>query len=162
MKDPPQESELLLREKVFAYVTRGSELLVFRERGFEQFGMQIPAGSPNDNESLESAVLRETAEETGLRALSIARYLGSVDVDQTKYGLSEIHRRHFFHLITTGETPDTWSHEEKDPSIRTEFTPHQIVFDLWWITLGKEYPVLAEGHSVFLSSVVAYVNCPDD
>ncbi len=162
MKDPPQESELPLREKVFAYVTRGSELLVFRERGFEQFGIQIPAGSPNDNESLESAVLRETAEETGLCALSIVSCLGSVDVDQTKYGLNEIHRRHFYHLISTDATPNTWRNEEKDPSIRTEFTPHRIVFDLWWISLEKEYPILAEGHDAFLSNVVDYVKCPDD
>jgi 8-oxo-dGTP pyrophosphatase MutT (NUDIX family) len=158
----PQKESLPLREKVFAYVTRGSDLLVFQERGFEKFGIQVPAGSPNHDESLEAAVLRETKEETGLGSLSIFRYLGSIEVDQTKYGINEIHRRHFYHLTTSEETPETWCHEEKDPSIRTEFTPECIIFDLWWISLKLEYPVLAEGHGAFLSDVIDSVKKHDE
>ena len=142
-----------LREKVFAYVTRGSHLLVFTERGFEQFGLQIPAGSPKDRESLEEAALRETQEETGLSELMIDEYLGSVDIDQAKYGIQEIHRRHFYHIRTSEETPERWTNEEKDPSIVTEYTPDKIIFDLLWMSLIDGIPELAEGHDAFLSDV---------
>ncbi|MFX1369153.1 MAG: NUDIX domain-containing protein [Promethearchaeota archaeon] len=161
MEDPPQEARLPLREKVFAYVTRGRDLLVFREREFEQFGKQIPAGSPKENESLESAVIREAREETGLTALTIGKYLGSIDVDQTKYGINEIQRRHFYHLMTSEKTPETWVHEEKDPSIRIESTPDRIIFDLWWISLEEEFIALAEGHDAFLADIIDYVTSSD-
>ncbi|UCH04390.1 MAG: NUDIX domain-containing protein [Candidatus Thorarchaeota archaeon] len=85
-----------IREKVFAYITKGSHLLVFRERGFEGFGLQIPAGTPEEVESLEHAVLREAVEETGLDSLIVVGHLGSVRVDQSEYGIDEVHRRHFY------------------------------------------------------------------
>lgn len=161
MDDLPEEKNLALQDKVFAYVTRHSDLLVFKELGFEHFGIQVPAGSPNLNETLEDAVLRETKEETGLTHLSIAVYLGCIDVNQTKYGRNEIHRRHFYHLTTTEETPETWHHEEKDPSIVTEFTPDQIIFELWWISLKGKRPVLAEGHGAFLTSLINHLAHPN-
>ncbi|MFX1416938.1 MAG: NUDIX domain-containing protein, partial [Promethearchaeota archaeon] len=86
-------------EKVFAYITKGNLLLVFTERGFERFGLQVPAGSKKKEESLERAVLREAKEETGLESLTVVKHLGTVDVDQAEYGLDETHRRYFFHLL---------------------------------------------------------------
>lgn len=157
MSSSSNERKELLCEKVFAYVTRGTELLVFRERGFEPFGLQIPAGSVELNESLEEAVLREIREETGLSDLHIKEYLGAVEVDQSKYGLEEIHRRHFYHVITSESTPSTWWNEEEDPSIVTEYTPDCIILDLFWISLLKARPILAEGHDAFLSVVVERV-----
>ncbi|NHI83027.1 MAG: NUDIX domain-containing protein [Candidatus Thorarchaeota archaeon] len=149
-----QRDEKSLREKVFVYVTRGSDLLVFTEREFERSGLQIPAGSPKEGESLEQAALRETQEETGLLELSEIEYLGSVDVDQSKYGIHEIHRRHFYHVKTSEETPERWANEEKDPSIVTDSTPDRIVFDLSWISLIRTRPKLAEDHDAFLSSII--------
>jgi len=153
MNNRPEGTSLPIHEKVFAYVTRGNDLLVFRDIGFEHFGLQVPAGSPNLGESLENAVLRETREETGLTMISLVRYLGSTDADQTKYGIEAIHRRHFYHLTTTEETPVTWHHEEKDPSVITDYTPNQIVFELEWIPLEKKPLALAEGHGAFLKSL---------
>jgi 8-oxo-dGTP pyrophosphatase MutT (NUDIX family) len=63
-------------EKVTAFITRqsknGDELLLFEH---PYAGIQIPAGTVEDGETPEQAVLREAAEETGLTSLSIHRYL---------------------------------------------------------------------------------------
>ncbi len=141
---------MIRKDKVFAYITQGTRLLVFLERGFEGFGLQIPAGSPHKEEALEKAVLRESREETGLNGLRLVAYLGSVSADQTKYGINEIHDRHFYHLVYEGVARDTWEHVEADPSIVTECTPEVIVFELRWIDLSLEIPTLAEGHDAYL------------
>ena len=67
-------------DKVTAFVTRptsdGCELLLFEH---PSAGIQIPAGTVEPEEARDVAVLREAAEETGLRALTIAQYLGALD-----------------------------------------------------------------------------------
>jgi 8-oxo-dGTP pyrophosphatase MutT (NUDIX family) len=67
-------------EKVTAFVTRPSDeglaLLLFEH---PYAGIQIPAGTVEHGESPEAAVLREAAEETGLRMLTIRRALGHHD-----------------------------------------------------------------------------------
>jgi 8-oxo-dGTP pyrophosphatase MutT (NUDIX family) len=64
--------------KVTAFVTRGAtpsrELLVFRH---PLAGVQIPAGTVEAGESAATAALRETSEETGLTAVTVAAYLGA-------------------------------------------------------------------------------------
>jgi 8-oxo-dGTP pyrophosphatase MutT (NUDIX family) len=64
-------------EKVTAFVTREWEgerqLLLFEH---PNAGVQIPAGTVEEGESPEQAVLREAAEETGLEGFSVLRYLG--------------------------------------------------------------------------------------
>lgn len=63
--------------KVTALITRqavvGPELLVFQHPAA---GVQLPAGTVEMGESLEVAVKREVAEETGLTDVYIAQYLG--------------------------------------------------------------------------------------
>ncbi len=147
-------SELPIKNKVFAYITRGTKLLVFVERGFESFGRQIPAGHVDETETPEQAVLRETEEETGLSNLRIAKFLGIKIDDQRKYGLDEYHKRHFFHLECLEDTPTKWSHEEKDPSIITPQTPKRIIFDIFWVNLVDGRPNLAEGHDAFLDELM--------
>ncbi|MBC8141557.1 MAG: NUDIX domain-containing protein [Armatimonadetes bacterium] len=65
-------------EKVTAFVTRdakqGRELLLFRH---PSGGIQLPAGTVEENETAANAALREAQEETGLTALTIAAYLGA-------------------------------------------------------------------------------------
>ncbi|HFE66125.1 MAG TPA: NUDIX domain-containing protein [Chloroflexi bacterium] len=64
-------------EKVVAFVTRAErELLLFQH---PTAGIQLPAGTVEAGEGLETAVLRETAEETGLTAVTIQRCLGWAD-----------------------------------------------------------------------------------
>lgn len=64
-------------EKVTAFIVREragvKELLVFKH---PTAGVQIPAGTVEEGEDIETAVKRETYEETGLRFVEIENYLG--------------------------------------------------------------------------------------
>ena len=64
-------------QKVTAFIVRESggvkELLVFKH---PTAGIQIPAGTVEADEDLETAVKREAYEETGLRSVEIEEYLG--------------------------------------------------------------------------------------
>jgi 8-oxo-dGTP pyrophosphatase MutT (NUDIX family) len=75
-------------EKVTAFITRPSEkghdLLLFQH---PNAGVQIPAGTVEEGETPEAAVLREAVEETGLAPLTIRRALGC-----TEQRLPEGHR----------------------------------------------------------------------
>jgi 8-oxo-dGTP pyrophosphatase MutT (NUDIX family) len=69
-------------EKATAFITRpsqdGYDLLLFKH---PYAGVQIPAGTVEDDETPAEAVIREAAEETGLSpsAMSVCRYLGCSD-----------------------------------------------------------------------------------
>ncbi|TFF96388.1 hypothetical protein EU546_01530 [Candidatus Thorarchaeota archaeon] len=117
------------RQKVFAYITSEQRLLVITEQGFEHFRLQIPARPEKKSESLEQAVLRESQKVTGLEEVGVAAILGSVSMGQKKYGLNEIHDRHFFHLVYDGPTKEQWQHVESESSVVAEHTPETIVFD---------------------------------
>lgn len=111
-------------EKVIAYITRGSRLLVFSEPDFPEAGIQAPGGSVEPGEDLPHAVLREAHEETGLEGLEVARLLGT-----NLYFAPDgrILRRHYFHLISKGPTPQYWDHWEDfpnsgEPSVRLRFS----------------------------------------
>jgi 8-oxo-dGTP pyrophosphatase MutT (NUDIX family) len=65
--------------KVTAFVTRqaaGGEMLLFRH---PYAGVQFPAGTVEEGETLEQAVLREVAEETGLENVRIVARIGQRD-----------------------------------------------------------------------------------
>ncbi|MBK7895970.1 MAG: NUDIX domain-containing protein [Anaerolineaceae bacterium] len=66
--------------KVTAFITRerpaGRQLLLFQH---PQAGVQLPAGTVDEGEGWETAVLREATEETGLTQLTIHRYLGQIE-----------------------------------------------------------------------------------
>ena len=67
-------------EKVTAFVTRERdgvrELLVFKH---PNAGIQIPAGTVEDGENPETAVMREIYEETGLQLVKIEKSLGYIN-----------------------------------------------------------------------------------
>ncbi len=67
-------------EKVSAFITQArngvKELLVFKH---PTAGIQIPAGTVEKDEEPETAVKRETTEETGLHIINVKKYLGSVE-----------------------------------------------------------------------------------
>ena len=69
-----------LVKKVYAYITRNKQLLVFSHVDFPEVGVQVPGGILELDELPESAVLREALEETGLEGLQLAAYLGCDEI----------------------------------------------------------------------------------
>jgi 8-oxo-dGTP pyrophosphatase MutT (NUDIX family) len=146
----------VLKHKVFAYITHGRRLLVFRHPESPEAGIQVPAGTVQPGEDLAAAVLREAAEETGRTDLVLVRFLGEQvrdrrDVDRD-VGRDEIHHRHFYHLRCTGDPPATWRHWETDPS---DGSPGPIPFDFFWAPLPDGVPELIAGHGNLLPQLLA-------
>jgi 8-oxo-dGTP pyrophosphatase MutT (NUDIX family) len=64
-------------QRATAYVTDPyGRLLVFDHIDNPASGTQVPAGGIHDGETAEDAVVRELAEESGIRAASVIRKLG--------------------------------------------------------------------------------------
>ncbi|MFD4764877.1 NUDIX hydrolase [Streptomyces niveus] len=100
-----------MRIRVAAYVIRHRavpELLVFDHIGMPKAGTQVPAGGVKSGEGLEEAVLREVAEETGLRAVTVLRQIAVEDKPHPDTG--QPRRTSFFHLQAPAATPDAWEH----------------------------------------------------
>jgi ADP-ribose pyrophosphatase YjhB (NUDIX family) len=99
------------RIRVTAYVIRHRavpELLVFDHVGTPQAGAQVPAGGVRSGEELEQAVLREVAEETGLRT---ARLIQQIAVDEKAHPDTHQPRKTtYFHLQAPATTADAWNH----------------------------------------------------
>ncbi|MFI5715964.1 NUDIX domain-containing protein [Nocardia sp. NPDC051750] len=100
------------RIRVAAYVTRcrgaDIDLLVFDHIDMPEAGTQIPAGGVRPGEELETAVLREVAEETGLLDTVVA---GCLATDHRPHpGTRQSRRTTFFHLRAAPATPDSWTH----------------------------------------------------
>lgn len=133
-------------EKVIAYITYGDKLLVFSHPRYPEAGIQVPAGTVEEGESLEEAVLREAREETGLDDLEIQSYLG-VREYLSASDRPGVQRRHFFHLALCGEAPTRWRHYEKYPS---DGSNEPIEFEFFWARLPDEVPELAGGQGELL------------
>jgi 8-oxo-dGTP pyrophosphatase MutT (NUDIX family) len=134
-------------DRCVAYITRGDQLLVFEHVKYPEMGVQVPAGHPERGESLESAVLREAEEETGLKGLRLEQYLGFKIMDFTQKGYGA-EKRHFFHLVFDGETPGTWVHTEKHPSMGPDL---MLDFRLYWVPIDKAD--LFWGHGAMLDKI---------
>ena len=129
--------------KVVAYVTRRSpdgrtELLVFEHRDYPDSGVQVPAGTVEEGESLENALAREVLEETGRDdfrpLLLIAHY------EWVHPRTCNIHERHVFHLEAPPNVPDEW--EWLETSGGTVSDEDGYVFLYRWVPLDQ-VPVLA-------------------
>ncbi len=142
---------MIQRDKVFAYITRGSDLLVFQHLGNPDAGVQVPAGTVEEGERLEEAVMREAEEETGLKRLKKVGLLGTQRRDMRDYSIEEVHNRHFFHLVCEEEAPDRWHNVERHRSDGGE----PITFDLYWVRLPDGVPELYGEHGYLLSELLA-------
>jgi ADP-ribose pyrophosphatase YjhB (NUDIX family) len=138
---------LPLREKVFAYITHGPRLLVFRHTKFPRAGIQVPGGTLHPRENPIEGILREATEESGLKKLEVVRLLGERHVSFTT---SRQHWR-FYHLLHTGELHECWIWHEEDPSGGGD----PIEFELYWVDLPDGVPRLARGHGAFLRELLA-------
>ncbi len=136
--------------KVVAYITYNNQLLVFRHTAFPEAGIQVPAGTIEAGEDVETAVLREATEETGLTNLEIKRTLGVGEHDMGVYGRDEIQHRTYFHLVCTSTPPKTWHHWEEHSG---EDDP--IEFAFFWVDLLVGVPPLAGFQDTFLSQLAS-------
>jgi ADP-ribose pyrophosphatase YjhB (NUDIX family) len=91
-----------VRVRVAAYVVRagssGPELLVFDHAGLPKAGRQVPAGGVKAGESVEDAVRREVAEETGLADVTVRSSLGMSQRPHPRTGA-------MLRAVAGGETP---------------------------------------------------------
>ena len=134
-------------DKVVAYIVRDVRVAVFfhgddKSPLFES-GLQVPAGTIEDGESPEQAVLREAVEETGLTAVRVLRYLGAAEYDMRPYADAG-HNRHFFHLTVDGPVPEEWRHTERGGG---KDTPREFRFS--WLPIHRGH-VLAAGLGAML------------
>lgn len=97
--------------KVLAYITRQGgtcrEVLVFRHDEHPEAGIQVPAGTVADGESLQEALQREVLEETGLHldvGSPVAKSLFHAD------WRGEWQERNVFHIESGLGIPDHWIH----------------------------------------------------
>jgi 8-oxo-dGTP pyrophosphatase MutT (NUDIX family) len=79
-KTVTDKEPLNIVDKVAALILRENhgqnQMLLFRH---PHAGIQIPAGTVEDGEAPEEAVLREVAEETGLRSVRVVEHLGTIE-----------------------------------------------------------------------------------
>jgi len=143
-----------VKRKAFAYITHGRRLLVFSHPHAPEAGIQVPAGTIEDGEAPEVAVLREAREETGLPGFTLVRFLGEQRLDRADVGRDEIHHRFFFHLRCTETPPEVWRNYEPDPSDGGELP----LFELFWVQLPDDVPALIAGHGALLPELIAGLN----
>lgn len=139
--------------KVVAYVWRGHQLLVFRQPEHPEAGLQVPAGTVEAGEDIESALLRELHEETGLVMSESARPLASYLVDMRPHGKEELHLRHVFALRYQGDAPDAWRHWEEHCSDGRG----PIAYDLSWHSLKSGLPDLAADQGRWLPELIELI-----
>ena len=135
-------------EKVVCYVINGPRLLVFTHLDYPLTvtGVQVPAGTIGASESAADAAVRETLEETGLRA-RVVRELGHAEYDLAPHR-DEIARRWFFHLELDDEAPERWVAGETDPS--TGGSAER--WECWWLPVAQAH-VLSAGLGALLSRI---------
>ncbi len=139
----------IIKKKAFAYITAQQHLLVFCHPYAPEAGIQVPAGTIEDNETPEQAVLREAFEETGLPNLTLSKFLGEAYRDMAEFGRNEIHHRFFYHLEYNGDLSDSWQYEERYSATPTS-DPEPIIFQFSWVPLPHGVPPLIADHNSML------------
>jgi 8-oxo-dGTP pyrophosphatase MutT (NUDIX family) len=140
--------------KVLAYITRArggeTQLLVFGHVDFPDAGMQVPKGTVEPGESLESAARRELREETGLAMLDGLEYIGQIT--QTAFGAAE--EWNFFSLRADGiiANYETWTHR-----VQGRGEDEGMLFGYYWVPLSPGLELAGRQHEglQFLNSASA-------
>jgi len=143
--------------KVFAYLIRDNKILVFKHLDHPDAGIQVPAGTVEENESIEHAILREVEEETNLSKCKIVQFLGEKEFYSEKY--NELHIRHFFEL--SSDDPkfylETWQHGETKSDFHMTEIDRQygmIRYSFFWLSKHEASQSLVYQHGDFLDFVL--------
>ncbi|MBD2412123.1 NUDIX domain-containing protein [Nostoc calcicola FACHB-3891] len=112
---------------------------------FPEAGVQVPAGTIEENEQASEAVLREIYEESGVKGVRIIELLGIYQYNMAPYR-DEIQERYVYHLELTEPTPSTWRHWEMHSSTNKK----SVTFDFYWLNLDGSDLNLAGGQGYFL------------
>lgn len=137
-----------MKKKVLAFITRKSgnntELLVFDQRGHPEAGTQIPAGTVEDNEAVETALIREIFEESGLDLLHSGKFLGEFHF--TYEDKQEL--RHIFHVSVDIPLKDEWEH-----TVGGDGIDKGMVFKYYWVPLSSAHEKLCHYQNAYLSLI---------
>lgn len=139
-------------KKVFGYILNQNNLLVFEQPKYPESGIQVPAGTVENHESIEEAIIREIKEETGLNEFKIIEYLGKHEKNMLEYGKNEIHERHFFYLTTDENTEISWENFENFGGTENE----KILFKFYWVNIRRIPKLIAE-HNYMISKLLEII-----
>ena len=140
--------------KVLAYIIRehqeqGFQLLVFDHRDFPEAGIQIPAGTIEENEPVEQALHREIREESGL---SNCRMIKSLGMFENHFPTpNDLRFQHIFLLMAPDYLPESWDHRITGPG-----GDAGLVFSYYWITLSANIN-LAPNQGDYLPLIIGLV-----
>ena len=139
-------------QRATAFVTDPEERLLVFDHLDVDAGTQVPGGGIHDGESPEDAVLREIAEESGLRTAVIVRKLGEAwswsEPGNVPAGLEE-QIVHSFHLRVERSTfGDVWEWDETSGGSVVEHT-----FRFRWISLDEAVEVLWPHQAMWISQL---------
>ena len=138
------------KRKVFAYITDGDRLLVFRHVDFPKAGIQVPGGTVQPGEDFETALQREVQEETGLTDLELVGPVGEQERDMSDFGMDEVHEQRYYHLRCLEAPAETWRHVEEYASDGSG----PLVFEFSWVYLTEGTPGLVGGQGQFLPRLI--------
>jgi ADP-ribose pyrophosphatase YjhB (NUDIX family) len=136
--------------KAIAYVTREgpggvSELLVFEHRDYPEAGTQVPAGTVDQGEAPEDAVMREVEEESGLEGCCLVEKVAVYDWLNPESG--QTNERHVFNLAAPPDTAEKWTWVETDGGKVSELEGYVFLFR--WVPLDAPIE-LAGGQGDYL------------
>lgn len=127
--------------KVLAYITRQQsgqpQLLVFDHHGLPEAGTQIPAGTVEPNEPIETALWREVEEEAGLTQNQLEFVAKLAEFESAEWGTI----RHVFHLKVTAELPETWTRQVSGGG-----EDEGMLFDYYWLPLAPALTLADNQH----------------
>jgi 8-oxo-dGTP pyrophosphatase MutT (NUDIX family) len=130
----------LKRRRVVAYVTRlrdgQTELLVFDDPKHANVGVQVPAGRLDPDEELETGLLREIAEETGLEDVRIVRELSGFEEHYPSR-----YENHGFQVVVESDAPEEWEHV-----VHGQGDDAGLVFRFRWVPIGTELHLFGRPH----------------